>query len=200
MSQVPLINTYGVFVAIAPYTLPSVNLRCSKIKLLSRYVKDGIDAYSAYYATIGLTHNDYQNDLSIGVSIVRLVDDKNVSYYIPTSYIATIPQSISVPYYRLAISVDIGELSDKVNLDTLLLNIKELTQPYIGTNVIVRLHKISNNVYYSQEESEIKEAQRLLRVDKTPSAYTGLSNLQAENSLLKENISNLEAAIISLTP
>lgn len=200
MTQLPAINAYGIFVGLLPFTLPNANLRCAQLELLTQYIKDDIDAFSLYYAPIGLTNNDYQTDLTNNVSIVRLVDDNEVSYYIPSSYLASIPQSISVPYYRMAISVDIAELSDKTNLTTLLTNIKDLTQGYIGFEPIVKLHKISNEIYYSQFDADIKEAQRQLVIDKTPSYYKTLAALQAENTLLKENIRNLEAAVIALTP
>ncbi len=200
MLQVPLLNTYGIFTVLTPYTLTTKNYRCAQLELLSQYVVDEIDAYNLYYAPVGLSNNDYQIDLGLNATIVRLVDDNDIDYYIPNTYISSIPQTIGVPYYRMAISIDIAEVSQNVNFTTLLTNLEQLTQDAIGITPIVKLHKVSNNIYYSQEIADIKETQRQLIMQRTPSFYTAKIKLEAENTKLKEHITNLETAIIALTP
>lgn len=197
MNNIPL-NLYGLFTLLSPFTINStINYKVTALTLLTTLVENGINVFSTYYSPNGLTNLQFQTDLSNGVSLVTLESNDGPTVYVLSNYVNTLPSSISVPYSRLVVSIDLGELPDSINLDLLQSNLTSVTTSMIGVNAVTKLHVIPSITNYSQSQSTIMEAIRNLNITNSQSFYTGMIN--AINNLTKAStrLNMLQSALIA---
>ena len=190
--QPPPINTYGVFTVISPFTIDNVDYRCSAIQLISSLAAAGIDVYNLYYLPFKISNEAYQTDVANNVAIVTLLSDSGPDINIPSSFISNAPVEISIPYSKLVISIDIGELPDSLTLTPLLTYLETVVNGNIGVIPTINLHKIPIKKRYNANEARILEATRLAKVTNLVSFYTSKIAVDIELAKAKERITALE--------
>jgi len=193
----PQINTFGVFNLKIPFIISSVNYKVTSISLITNLLESGIDVYSVYYSPFNLTQDQYQTDLNNGVSIITLESADGPEIFVPSSYIDTMPVALAVPYSRLVLSLDLGELPDDLPITNLLNNLKMMADDYVGISSNPKLHKLPSIYTYSKLQSQIKEQQRLINIRNQTSILTGKINSDALLNSANLKIMMLEAALVT---
>jgi hypothetical protein len=196
----PQLNSFGVFTLLPPLTITAVDYRCSSLQLVSELLKNNVDVLTDYYLANGLTVDNYNTDLLSSVAIVTLVSEEGPTLTIPSSYITNTPVFLAVPYSRIVISLELGELPDDLPISQLLLDITTIATNTVGVIPIPRIHKIPINKNINTNDHQIKELTRQLNVNKAISFYTSKLAADAELVLAKEKIHELENIVIALTP
>ena len=198
MSQsLPALNSFGKFVVIQPFTITDVNYRCAALQLISALVTNGISVFTTYYSPAGISNAQYLTDLANNAAIVTLESVDGPTLYIPSSFIDTMPVELAVPYSRMVISLELGELPDSLVLTQLLNDMQTIANNYVGVVSKPVLHKIQSVNIYSYPEHLLHEAQRNLAVQRYVSFYTGKTNADSLLSLARKKITLLEAALIA---
>jgi len=194
---VPLIGTFGLFNLLSPFTIEPVNYHCSSITLISDLVDSGIDVYSTIYAPNNLSNDIFQVDDLAGVSIVTLISNDGPTIVVPSSYIGILPTGQSVPYNRLIIAIDLGDLPDSLLLTPILDSIESLANSLMGVTATTTLHRVPISTLYSQAESNVMEAKRLLTIQNTPSFYKAKVVSDAALEAANTKIRMLETALVA---
>lgn len=193
----PSIGSYGIFVLISPFTIAdNINYLCTKINLISSLVNNNIDVYNLIYAPNKLTKDQYNADIAANASIVTLESTDGPTIDVPSTYVDTMPIVPAVPYSRLVLSIDLGELPDTLVLDQLLVDLQTVANNYVGVSSIPQLHKITGSSV-SYEDYLANEIIRKAKVAEYYSFYTG--KVVSDQSLAdaKTRISMLETIIIN---
>lgn len=199
MSQtVPHLNAYGIFQVLPPFTIGSGNYRCGSLQSMRILVDNGIDIYNTYYYPLELTDVEYRADLAANATIVTLIPDEGEVFSLPSTYISNAPVELAVPYSRLVLSLNLGELPDDIPLAALINDLALMAGSYTGVDVTPKLHKIPTSKTYNHAEHVLKEAARQLLITQHTSFYTAKVAIEAELDLAKEKIIDLETAIIAL--
>lgn len=188
----------GKFTATSPFSINSnIIYTVTSLTLLTTLVENGENIFTTYYSPNSLTSTQYTNDLLNGVSLVTLESQSGPTVNILNTYISVVPSSINIPYSKLVVSVDLGNLPDSIYLDTFLANLKSLTDSSIGINSTVKLHSIPISTLYSPEQSTILETTRNLNIVDNTSFYTQLINANKIINALQTRIQLLQAALIT---
>jgi len=195
--MIPQLNTYGLFTALAPFTLQTVNYKVSQLQTFDSLVKEGVNIFNTYYTPNGLTNTNYETDYNNGEVIVTLTSTESPTVSIPSSYLNNAPIEVAVQYNRMVISIDLGNLPEMVNVDALLPELQNLATDWVGQTATMRLHQIPliGDVSYSQYLN--KEAVRIAAINKQPTFYTAMIAADTQLQAAREKIANLEAALIA---
>lgn len=196
--MLPQINAYGVFTVLPPFTIDSVNYTCTAITLISTLLERNVDVFATVYQPKGLTNDQYLADLNNHVSIVTLESKDGPTLELPNTYIANVPVQLAVPYSRLVLSIELGELPDALDLTQLQADLLTITNNYVGVNSTPKLHRIPVNKSYSHQEHLVKEAIRLQNVAAYESFYTGKVLSDNQVDALKAKIRMLEQVVVYL--
>ena len=192
-----LIGLFGNFVLTTPFSInQNIVYKVTGLTLLTTLVENGFNVYATYYSPNGLTTAQYQTDLANSVTLVTLESNDGPTVYVPSSYITALPNTVSIPYNRMVLSIDLGELPDSVSLDSLISNLQIVTNALLGVNSIVKQHKVPITTNYSQQQSATLETIRQLNITNDSSFYTNMLNANASLNLANERIQMLQASLI----
>lgn len=186
----PDIGSVGLFTLKTPYdTLikPNVPYRCKSLRLLSECIADGLDPFSFYYESMGLSKEDFNLDLENDESIVSLQTDNGEWLYIPSSYILKFPNMNGVVYRALMMGISLGALPDTMKLDALKTSISNLVQDTIGITPTIKEIVVSVPAIVSEADHQMIETARLAKVtkDKSDAALLNKANLDLARAQAK---------------
>ena len=196
--MIPAINAYGRFTVLAPYELQDTNYKCGFIQSIWGLLNQGIDVYTLYYLSKGVTVDIYNADKLANISIITLSNDNNDIVYIPSTYIVTSPSDIIVPYEHKVISVDLGVLPEQLMLDNSVSDIISSIHGRLGIMPVVATHILPIKRLYTFEEYTTLEVIRLQEVATFTSSAKAILELNSTIDALRTRISLLEAEVIKL--
>lgn len=191
----PDIGSVGSFVLKAPYNTlikNNVSYRCKSLRLLSECVADGLDPFSYYYESVGLSQDVFDKDLENDVSIVSLQTDKGEWLYIPSSYILQFPNMNGIVYRAMMLGMSLGALPDTMKLDALKTSISNLIKDTIGITPSIKEIVVSVPSIVSKIDHDLIETARLAKVTVTSSDAAKLAKANQDLVLARTKISELE--------
>ena len=197
MGTTTQLGAYGLFTLISPYAIDNVNYKITGIALFSNLVENGIDVYNTYYSAYGLTSDQYQTDLNNGSYIVTMESDNGLLVNVPNTYIANIPVQTYVPYSRIVLSIELGELPDTLDLSQLTNDLQVVANNYVGVTSMPKIHKIPIQTLYSYQDYLDKEIIRNAQIAEYISFYTGKQNADINLADAKTRIEMLEDALVN---
>lgn len=191
-----VIGSKGLFSTIAPFTLPANSeMEVIAIRSFADLTKSGVDPYERFYRINGLVDGQagfsFAQEALLNPLIVSLKDAAGTLRYIPSTYIANIPNQNYVPYSHLVLSIALGPIADTVDLTALKTRIADITQTTVGVASTVTEHRISSSQVVSPTQHAAIEAAR------QGAATTANSDL-VENVRLNNRISDLERQLAAL--
>lgn len=156
----PTINTVGVFKVEKPFFVESKRVyEVVAIREFDDIWLQGGDVYEEYYKPNGLSEEIYERDVKLGATIVTL-KSKVGNVYIPDTFIESFPKLGYLNYKHVILSVDIGAVSDDINLDALINDLKELASKHVGVTATVKKHTAPTTNALTRDEVKSLEKQR----------------------------------------
>lgn len=156
----PTINTVGVFKVEKPFFVESKRVyEVVAIREFDDIWLQGGDVYEEYYKPNGLSEEIYERDVKLGATIVTL-KSKVGNVYIPDTFIESFPKLGYLNYKHVILSVDIGAVSDDINLDALIADLKELASKHVGVTAKVKKHTAPTTNALTRDEVKSLEKQR----------------------------------------
>ena len=199
----PDIGSVGTFTLKAPYdTLikNKVSYRCKSIRLLSECIADGLDPFSFYYESMGLTQADFNVDLENDESIVSLQTDNGEWLYIPSSYILQFPNMNGVVYRAMMLGVSLGAIPDTMKLDALKTVMSNLIVDAIGITPVIKEIVVSVPAIVSNADHVLIENARTSRISLNMSEAAQLTKANQDLNQARQRISELENYIKTRLP
>lgn len=203
MNNIPQIGMQGIYTLLTPFDtllLPKVAYRCAAVRRLEDIVAAGGDPQADYYTARGLDTATYQTDLAAGVCIVSLRAGNGSWVYVPTSYIASMPDQGGIPYTTLALAIKLAAIPDSLDLSYVKSKIQAVVKDNLGVDSTVRTVVISPTTFLSQTEHDTIEAARQANITNSTTDYAQLQQVTQERDTALQKVSELEAYIVSTMP
>lgn len=193
MKRTPPMFATGRFTLKAPFNVAintALDYTVIAIRGFSDYIADGAkDVINEVYTANGLTQNDYAADSLESASIITLISLTGEFYFVPDTYILTFPSYNSIGINRTVISIDLRAVPDLLNLDDLLVRLKDLTTTVIGVTPTVQVNKLPTPNTLTQSDYDSLETARLARVSDPRTDYQKVRELEVVNTQLKSQLS-----------
>lgn len=199
----PDIGSVGTFTLKAPYdTLikSKVSYRCKSLRLLSECIADGLDPFSFYYESVGLTQVEFNTDLENDESIVSLQTDSGEWLYIPSSYILQFPNMNGVVYRAIMLGVSLGALPDTMKLDALKTAMTNLIRDNIGITSTIKEIVISVPAIVPNDDHLMIETARISQINTFMSEAAKLNKANQDLLQAQKKINELENFIRTKLP
>ena len=197
-SKTPPLYATGHWVIDNPFSVSQSEIyTCKAIRSFDDLRAQGINPYNAYYLLKGISPAVYENDVRNLANIVTLMSDTNPTVYVPDTYIRSYPESTTVPYRHVVLSLSLGAVSDFLALDDLKLKIQEYTLATLGIVGVVKEHQ-ANGMAESidQVTHQSLENNRLARIENNQTTYSQVLALTQELEQLRSQYRILERLTI----
>ena len=186
----PDIGSSGIFTLKSPYDVlvkPKVMYTCKAIRNLNDCLAEGLDPFSYYYESVGLTETDYNADLKNDVSIVSLQTKDGEWLYIPSNYIIKFPDMNGIVYRAIMLGISLGAVPDTLKLDALKTSMTNLVRDALGVDSVVKEVVISVPSIVSKESHDMIETARLSKstINKSDSLKLSKANQDLASARLK---------------
>lgn len=191
----PDIGASGIFRLKAPYDVlvkPNVMYVCRAIRNINDCIAEGLDPFSYYYESVGLTETQYITDLKNNVSIVSLQTKDGEWLYIPSNYIIKFPDMNGIVYRAIMLGISLGAVPDTMKLDALKTSMTNLVQDTIGITSVVKEVVISVPTIISKENHDMIETARLSKITLNMSDSLKLSKANQDLAVARLKIIELE--------
>lgn len=195
---IPPLGSRGTFEFKKPFDSKLYNTTEYEVKAL-RSMKEVYDSeedpFTNIYDANGLTEDEFKTDLDWNVPIVVLTNDANQYFYIPATYIGSMPKITGIKYQEVMMAINLGYLpldfDTKIASDT----IKEDIKTSLGIESTVEILKTSSVEIIPEEKHN--EYKKLLAARKTisNSPTIRLKLMQQQYDLMKERLELLHQCI-----
>ena len=155
---IPPINTKGIFVFHPPYaddaTINKKEYEVIEIRKIKALHDDGLDPLNSIYLKVGMTKEDFVEDLNNDVPILTLSIDGEQYLYVPADRIKEIPAVIGYTATERLVTLSLGLVPDNINLDLMYKNIATLVNDTISVKPDLTEHPGGPTVLMSNEDYE----------------------------------------------
>jgi hypothetical protein len=193
-----IIGIKGIFSVLKPFIIEDVEYTCSSMSTISNILRSGDDPYLLYYAHNNISIDAYNNDKNNDVAIVTLESEYADTIYIPETYIAKTPIEVSYRYVRKIISIDLGDVPEGLDVNSITPRLEEILSAYTGCQATVEHHIAASTTFYGKSAHMLKEAARLANLSSTSNPYKIIKSLHQSIAGYRKRIADLEALVISL--
>lgn len=189
---IPQLNSKGVFTFLPPFDKEMYNNKEYTVKAL-RLVKEIYDAeedpFLNIYEANGLIEADFERDLKWKIPVVVFATDADQYYYVPATYIGSLPKELNGYKYRQYImGVNLGMLPTDFNLDLVKENILENLKAACGITSCVEVIEASDEeTVPAEEHDKFLRAVEATKTD-TNSPAVRIKFLQEKYLLLQEQL------------
>ena len=154
---IPNINTKGIFTFNSPYDTLIDNTQeftVTAVRGLIDLIKDGIDPMAVIYTPAGLTINEYSADTRDNLPVVTLVTNGKIQAHIPARYIKEPPKIVGDKFQSKVISLDMNFLPIKLDLTSVIEDIKDTVYDRIGIYPKTEIIPTSPEIIKTKEVAE----------------------------------------------
>lgn len=190
------IGTRGLYELNAPWSADAgVLYTCVALRAFVDLENRGQDVFSVYYEAVGLTQSEYTQDRQNGELIVTLISDETAPIYVPTSYIASLPDLSHYNYSHVILSASLGPLPDTLDLTFARNEVSQTLSDVIGVAPTVELAKAPMSGVITPSDHQTQTAAR--NAAKTNSTTERAKRLAAEEQVtrLQQKVAFLEDLI-----
>jgi len=153
---IPPINTKGIFVFHPPYaddaTINKKEYEVIEIRKIKALHDDGLDPLNSIYLKVGMTKEDFVDDLNNDVPILTLSIDGEQYLYVPADRIKETPAVIGYTATERLVTLSLGLVPDNINLDLMYKNIATLVNDTISVKPDLTEHPGGPTVLMSNED------------------------------------------------
>lgn len=197
-TRTPPIYATGIWRVDDPFVLePDTIYVCKAVRSLEDIEARGIDPFTTFYEPHGLSRDAYDNDVLNMASIVTLMSSTAATLYIPDTYITSFPDTTTMPYSHVVLSVSLGAVPDTLALSDAKQKIEDIVLSSLGITANVREH-VSGVLAEGMDvvTHQSLENQRLVRIENNQSSHAQLQQKNNENLALRQRIQALESVLI----
>lgn len=198
MKLIPTLGSKGTYVLKEPFnqSIRSNEIyECGAIRYFKDLENNGTNVFNIYYKPFNLDESDYKKDRDSGQVLITLLSPKYAPVYVPSSYIESFPSLDSKPYNQVILTASLGALPDDVILDDTINTMQDVLSDAIGVTVTVHTSIMPLSDAVSPTEHATQEAARLGAIGTRETNYSRVSELEALNYTLKQNIGILEQIV-----
>lgn len=192
MAYKPSPGQTGLYKLLPPYDAlltPNTLYKCQSVRSFNEHVALGESVYDKYYGPLGVSTDQYQQDLGDNVFIVGLQAGTGEWAFVPTSFIKEAPIDNGVKYISPMLGFSLGPLPDSVNLEPIIQQCKDLILATFGIESEVKGVIIGSPKWFTNEEHELMEIARKQKVTGSSSPVLEVNLLRAENErLMRVNV------------
>nr|DAP53837.1 MAG TPA: hypothetical protein [Caudoviricetes sp.] len=153
---IPPVNTKGIFVFHPPYaddaTINKKEYEVIEIRKIKALHDDGLDPLNSIYLKVGMTKEDFVEDLNNDVPILTLSIDGEQYLYVPADRIKETPAVIGYTATERLVTLSLGLVPDNINLDLMYKNIATLVNDTISVKPDLTEHPGGPTVLMSNED------------------------------------------------
>lgn len=180
--RTPSLYASGKYVLRTPFVANADrSYTCMAIRSFNDIYELKEDVFTKYYESNGLSDIIFNEDKEARVCIVTLMSEDAQVIYVPDSYIESYPDVSNVLYSRIILSVDLGALPDKLNLDFLNTQISNIVGDVIGVAAPgILVHKAPTTGFISAEAHADLEEARTAAITLIETDYAKVLQLQTQ--------------------
>lgn len=196
--KTPPLYATGRWILREPFEVdPDAIYVCKGIRSLDDLRARGLDPFVNFYEIRGIDRETYNQDTSRLVNIITLMSDTYPTIYVPDTYIESYPDTTTVPYSHVVLSISLGAVPDTLVFDDLKEKIEDLVLNNVGVQAEIKEHQANVMAEgITQTRHQMIERNRLARIQNNVSSYARIRQLQDTNERLVEQIRRLERIII----
>lgn len=201
----PSINTSGKYKVKSPWRInESTILTCIAVRSFDDIYKKNEDVYEVYYEPYGCTTGvqvdgrpfDFEQERNHLPNIVTLVDPFGAVYYVPDTFITSMPIQSDIPYSERILSISLGPMPDALDVDNIVNEVTEIVKSKTGmTNVNVLQHSLALLENPSYDEHLAMERVRKASLNNANSVFEKLELANAEIARLTAVVAKYEATL-----
>jgi hypothetical protein len=170
---------------------PNIVYTVFGIESINKMLTDGIDVKTIIYINQGLSLEDYTVDLENNIPIVTLTTEAKQLFYIPSRFIANMPEATGVIYKQKAILINVGYLKDDLDIEFIKEDVNDLVSSMIGTKCESSIEDLSGGYLLSYEDSDVKEKDRIKNITNKITCNAKLSKCYETLNYYKVKINKL---------
>lgn len=201
----PSIDSIGRYTVKFPWTINANALfTCKAIRSFDSIYKLGQDVYQSYYVPYGATNGvlidgvpfDFEKERLLEPNIITLMDSAGSVYYIPDTFIATIPDQTDISYSQRVLAVSLGPLPGNLDISNFKADLQDLITSKLGIanpQIIETVAPLTDNPTY--EESLVMERTRKASITNNTSQREQLVQQQREIARLNRIIQAYESKL-----
>lgn len=205
-SIIPPINTVGVWKAKLPYT---VNLTTPywliAIRMFEDITKAGVDVYKTYYepyikngdAIPGTSDTfNFTTEVENGARILTLKSESGEVLYIPSTFIASYPDTDITLYSPMIVSLNLGIFNEDMDYSILLQALEDTCKNYTGVgNVTSAIHAGPATQGLTTSQVQVLEEARRNNISLTETNIQKIVRLEAELSQLRDTNASMATVL-----
>lgn len=159
---------------------------------LGEIYSENKDPYALYYANMGVSETDFKKSLANNDIIIGFRNSMDTWYYVPSSYVTSLPNVNGVSYTVMGISITLGPLRTDYDLTDIISLLKNDILSTMGINAAIQPSVLSSERVLSNDQAQDIEIARNKLKQNIASDYDLASMLVAA----KNKISILENYIL----
>lgn len=208
----PRVGINGAFVIKAPYDSYIPNTSAGELTpgkyycIAVRRFDDIVDGnsnikavfFDSYFNSGEFTDALYQEQVDSEVSIVTLRDSSGKLYYVPDSYIESVPESLGYPYGSSYLAIQVKTHYMQLDLSSLATELEDYIQAKTGLVGNCFVMASESVTYLNENDHQAIEATRLSRITNGESPIKQVTSLSSTVATQRDIIDDLQSQIIAL--
>jgi hypothetical protein len=195
MAYKPSHGQAGLWKVKAPYDIlltPNTLYTCLSLQAISNFIANGESVYDRYYGPLGVSDDQYQQDVGDNAVIVGLQAGTGEMAFIPSSFIEGAPIDNGVKYIPVVLGISLGAVPDQVNLEPIIQQVKDVVEASFGIKSEVKGVVVGSPKWMTNEEHELLENARKQNISTSTSPIVEVNILRDDNEKLRRIISEYE--------
>lgn len=200
MSLVPPVGTEGIYKLKAPFAAklrPNTSYRCDATRRFSDLFEQGIDPYEQYYEPNGISRARYEEDVSLGASIISLVTASGLWLYVPSTYIEAYPNQGGIPYRGLVIGIPLGPVPTSMDTSAVRAAIQNVVRDMMGIDAQAQVVAVTEQQNLSLSDHNALQLAREHNKANSPTDSARAKDFENKYRELLQRYQQLEQYIIS---
>lgn len=198
VNNTPSINATGAYRVATPFTVDESAIYVAEaIDGFNALESRGIDVYAEFYQPHSIPQSRFNEDKAADINIITLISNTAATVFVPSSYITSFPNTGTIGYSQLIVSLDMGLLPDNLNMDSIFADVAQRIAANTGVTVNVQLHSLVTTDVVDYDKHQLLEAARLANLTFSESLASENIRLTSELESRNERITQLEEALIA---
>ncbi|EGO2129093.1 hypothetical protein ITP31_003916 [Salmonella enterica] len=200
MAIAPPLDTKGRFVLKAPFKAEPTKLyTVIGLRKFMELVSSSVNIFADYYAPLGLTQTNYEDDYKAKATLVILYSEDGEMLFVPSTYIQSFPSQSIPAYANYVISGQLGPFRTDYDFSFVKQKVAEVLSDVLGVEPEIFVDSIGEAQAMSVENAENLEANRQAAIKDRTTAYAQLLAKDKIIGELQEEIKSLQTAYIELS-
>lgn len=196
---IPEVGSSGYFNLADPFaglTITNERYVCKAIRKLSDYLANNEKPLEDIYKKVGLTEDQYKEDLAVDMPIVSLQSVKGYWIQIPAKYVLSYPIPDGIVYRMLNVAIGLPAMPVTQPMDHFLNELKGFVTASLGVDANVNMIQASRSVMVPMDKHETTRQARN-QVIATGGTYKARHDkLLVKYNALADRVRELEQYII----